>query len=88
MDGIVEDGKFSPPDEFTDLQLAQKIVVQYYNLYEPSKLAESRVQMLRDYQKRLNDLVQAAMPPAPPAGAPQALPESLPANPMIPNVPQ
>lgn len=88
LDLIVEDGKFTPPDEFTDIQLAQKIVAQYYNLYEPAKLSESRVQMLRDYKKRLDDLVIASMPPAPMPGMPTALPAAPPVNPMIPNVPQ
>lgn len=86
LDGIVEDGKYSPPDEFTDIALAQKIVVEYYNLYEPAKLSETRVQMLRDYKKRLDALVMAAQPPTP-QGAPQASPQALPTNPMIQNTP-
>ncbi len=90
LDEIVEDGKYTPPDPFMDLELANELTVQYYNLYVASKLEEERAQMLRDFFAQIQTLKQAAMPPPMPAGAPtpQALPEALPQSPLIPNAPQ
>lgn len=90
LDEIVEDGKYSPPDPFMDLILAEELATQYYNLYSPAKLEEDRCQMLRDFFTQVQAIKQAATPPAaPPAGpAPQANPEALPTSPLIPNAPQ
>lgn len=82
LDDIVEHSKYNPPDPFTDLQLGLKIVSQYYNLYAASKLEESKLELLRNYQSQLVAMQQAAMPPALPAapggaiGVPQAPPTS------------
>lgn len=90
LDDIVEEGRFEPPDPFTDLQLAMKLVTQYYNLYTAMKLTEAKAQMLRTYKDNVLMLQQAAIPPAPPmaAGAPQAVPEAPPISPMLPNGPK
>lgn len=89
LDAIVEDGKYTPPDTFMDLQLALKLVVEYYNLYVPAKLSEEKAQLLRDFKIQIEALVQAAMPPPmpmqAPGAAPQATPEALPQNPMMPH---
>lgn len=93
LDKIVEDGEYTMPDPFLDLQLATELTVQYYNLYVGAKLEEERGQMLRDFFTQVQALKQAAMPPAPPmmapggANAPQANPEPLPTSPLIPNSP-
>lgn len=91
LDEIVEEGKYTPPDPFMDLQLANDTVVQYYNLYSSARLEEERCQMLRDFFSQVQALKQAAQPPMPqgPAGpTPQANPEPLPTSPLIPNAPQ
>lgn len=91
LDRIVEDGDYTPPDPFMDLELANDLSVQYYNLYSSCKLEEERCQMLRDFFSQVQTLKQAAMPQqAPAAGlAPQAAPEALPTSPLVPNaVPQ
>jgi len=90
LDDIVEHGKFEPPDPFTDIVRGKELVAQYYNLYVPAKLEESKAEMLRTWQAQLLQLEQAAMPPQMPMqpGAPQAAPEAMQTNPMIPNVPQ
>lgn len=90
LDEIVEDGIYTPPDPFMDLQLAQELVVQYYNLYSSAKLEEERCQMLRDFFSQVQALTAASQPPpAPmqgPQGAqPQAGPEPTPTNPLVPN---
>src|ERR1043165_5432420 len=89
LDEIIDTGKYTPPDPFMDLQLANKLVVQYYNLYSQAKLEESKAQKLRDFYTQLLTLKAAAMPQ--PMGIPGAQPlgvaEAPPTNPMIPNAP-
>lgn len=90
LDDIVEDGKYNPPDPFMDLDLANELVVQYYNLYSSAKLEEEKQQQLRDFFTQVQALKQAAMaPPMPPGGAPQpqASPQAPPTSPLIPNAP-
>jgi len=90
LDEIVEEGKYTPPDPFMDLQLANELTVQYYNLYSASKLEEERCEMLRNFFKQIQALKMASQPPTPMAPAPgqpapQAAPEAVPTNPLIPN---
>lgn len=89
LDKIVEDGEYTPPDPFMDLQFANDAVVQYYNLYSSAQLEEERCEMLRTFFSQVQTLKQAGMPPAPPMaapmGAPAASPQALPTSPLIPN---
>lgn len=88
LDSIVEDGKYVEPDVFLDLNLALQIVVKYINLYLACKLEEKKADMLRDYFKQVNALMQAAIPPPAPVPAPntpQANPQPLPTSPLVPN---
>jgi hypothetical protein len=71
LDKIVEDGDYTPPDSFMDLQLASKLTTQYYNLYVAAKLEEERAEMLRTFFSQIQTLVQVASTPPPmPPGAP------------------
>jgi hypothetical protein len=95
LDEIVEDGKYTAPDPFTDLDLANEIAVQYYNLYSQKKLEEERCEMLRTFYQQVQDLkaaASAAMMPQPGAmgapNAPLAVPEAPPTSPILPNAPQ
>lgn len=94
LDLIVEDGEYTPPDEFMNLQLANKLSVQYYNLYIAANLDPDKAQMLRDFNAQVLALTQAMQPPAPPVAAPGApgqaplaQPEALPVSPMVPQAP-
>jgi hypothetical protein len=90
LDKIVEDGNYTPPDPFMDLQLANDLCVQYYNLYAAAKLEESRCQMLRDFFSQVQTLKQQAQPPAPMMSgqpSPQASPQAPEQSPLIPNSP-
>lgn len=88
LDEIVEDGKYNPPDVFMNLQLGLKLVVQYINLYVPSKLEESKAEMLRTFFSQIQMIQQEAMPPPPPmTAAPQAAPQPPAQSPLIPNSP-
>lgn len=89
LDAIVEDGDYTPPDPFMDLELATTLVVQYINLYRAANLEQEKDDLLEKFFNQVQTLKQAAMPP-PPMGmpaAPQALPEALPTSPLVPNGP-
>jgi len=76
LDEIVEKGKYTEPDPFMDLALAEQLVVQYYNLYSCRKLEESKCQMLRDFFSQIQLLKQAGTPPVQPQPmAPSAEPQ-------------
>jgi hypothetical protein len=92
LDDIIDNGRYTPPDPFIDIQLATTLTTQYINLYAPAKLEESKMQKLRDFFSQLQALKQAAMPPpvpgAQPGGpTPQAAPQPPPTSPLIPNSP-
>lgn len=91
LDEIVDDGKYTPPDPFMDITLAEKYCVQYYNMYEGKKLEESKARKLRNFFTQLQDLKKASMPDPMMMGqdplAPQAVPEAAPVSELIPNVP-
>jgi hypothetical protein len=90
LDAIIEEGAYTPPDPFTDLVAAERIVVQYINLYAQFKLDESKMGKLRQFFVQIQTLKQAATPPsaAPMAGAaPQAVPQPPPQSPLLPNAP-
>ena len=87
LDEIIENGVYEPPDQFMNLQKAAEIVTQYINLYSTCKLEEDKMQMLRDFFTGIQDLMMAAMPPAPTPMPPEnqlALPAPLPRSEMLP----
>lgn len=90
LDNVIESGKYTPPDPFLDLMLAETITVQYINLYGAAKLEESKMAQLRDFFNQIQSIKTAGQPPpAPtaPIAAPQANPEPTPTSPLIPNAP-
>ncbi len=90
LDDIVENGKYTPPDPFMDLNLATTTVTQYINLYGQARLEEEKAQMLRDFFSQIQAIKQAAVPPPapmPPPNAPQANPQPAPTSPLVPNSP-
>ncbi len=90
LDNIIEDGKYTPPDPFMDLELATTLTTQYINLYLQCKLEEKKAQMLRDFYAQVQAIKKAAQPPPMPQGAPnapQANPMPTPQSPLLPNAP-
>jgi len=84
LDKIVEDGEYTGPDSFMDLQLANDLCVQYYNLYVPAKLEEERCQQLRNFFTQIQ-AIKTAMAPPPVPGAPPGMPPGAPgASPAAP----
>lgn len=92
LDEIVEEGKFTPPDPFMDLNLATQLVTQYYNLYTSVKLSEEKAELLRNFFTQIQTLKQQATPPPMPnpggssLSPPMANPQPLPQNDLLQNV--
>lgn len=90
LDEIVDTGKYTAPDPFMNLQLAEQISVKYYNLYTAAKLEESKAQKLRTFNQQCKDLQAQAMqgmPQGMPMGQPQAVPQAPPQSELLPNIP-
>lgn len=90
LDDIIDTSKYEPPDSFTDIQLAKKIVSQYYNLYSACKLEESKLELLRNWQSQVLALEMAAqpqMPMAAPGAQPVGVPTARPTNDLMPQIP-
>jgi hypothetical protein len=85
LDGIVEDGKYIPPDSFMDLQLAMQLTVQYINLYLAANLEQNKADMLRDFFSQCQALMAAATPPPQSQPVPTANPQPNATSPLIPN---
>lgn len=87
LDEIVEDGKYTPPDPFMLLPLAEERVTQYYNLYMSANLSEDRAQKLRDFFSQIQLLKgQAQAGAMAQAGAAPGAQASVPAQPQQPPV--
>lgn len=86
LDDIVDEGKYTPPEPFDRLDKARELALEYYAQGKLNNLQEDRLDMLRRFMSQLDMLAQAAMPPAPPQGVPQANPVATPTSPLIPNV--
>jgi hypothetical protein len=92
LEKIVDNGVYTIPEPFDDLQLASELALEYYAQGKCANLEEEKLSLLRKFIDQVNLLKQKAMPPVPPAagpgmGPPQAAPQALPQSPMIPNVP-
>lgn len=87
LDMIVEDGDYNPPDPFMDLQLADQLCTQYYNLYMAANLEEDKADLLRTFSTQTKAMIQSMQAPAMAMPTPQAAPEAPAQSPMIPNAP-
>lgn len=92
LDKIIEDGEYTPPDPFIDLQLATELTTQYYNLYASAKLEEEKLEQLRTFFTQVQELKQAATPPPmapgmPAPGASPGNPGNVPAQAVAPPPP-
>lgn len=86
LDEIVETGKYTPPDSFMDLVLAEELTVQYYNLYVAANLEEKKAQKLRDFFTQIQALkLASAPPPMPGPMVAPANPTPTPTSDMLPN---
>lgn len=91
LSDMVEDGKFTAPEPFDNLQEARKLALEYYAQGKLNNLAEDRLELLRRFLSQIDVLTapaQAPMPMANPgaAGTPPALPTATPTSDLIPNI--
>jgi hypothetical protein len=95
---IVDDGEYTPPEPFDDLQLAKEMALEHYSWGRSQGLEEERLEMLRRFLEQISGYEQAAQQQqmvqqmqaaqAQQAQAqPTAAPVPPPQNPMIPNAP-
>jgi hypothetical protein len=87
LDRIVEDGKYTMPDPYLDLDLASQLTVQYINLYLAANLEEEKADDLRKFFQQIQALKAAGQPPvaAPAPPSPTAAPQPTPTSPLVPN---
>lgn len=94
LDDIVDSGKYVGPEPDDDLVTAKKLVLEYIARGKLNNIAPDRLEMLRDFNKQIQELVnppQAAPPqpmgtPVGPSSQPQANPMPTPTSDLIPNV--
>lgn len=77
---------YHPPEPYYDLQLAKQMCLEYINYAELHNAPENNIQMLRDFNTQLDELipppnVMATMEPP----TPMANPQPTPTSPMIQN---
>lgn len=90
LEKIVEDGKYTPPEQYDDLALAQELGLEYYSQGKQNGLEPEKLDMLRTFLNQVQLIQARAQPPAAPAGvpgAPQAQPMPPPQSNIVPNVP-
>lgn len=93
IEDILYDGDEIIPEGTWDLVLAKSLYLQYMNYAQLNNCPENRLQDLREFGSRIDDLSGASQPPPPPQpggsamGAPQAMPAPQPVSNMIQNVP-
>ena len=89
LDDIVEDGKYTAPEPFDDLQQFQKLTLEYYAQGKLNNLDEEKLELLRKVMTQINQLQQSAIAQAQPqqTGQPQAQPMPPPQSNLLPNAP-
>lgn len=89
LEKIVDDGEYTPPDQFDDLQQAEELCLEYIAQGKKNKLDTDRIMLLIKYLNQVRAYKEKAMQAmAPQPGmAPQANPMATPQSDMIPNTP-
>lgn len=91
LDKMTDDGEYTPPEPFDNLQEARKLALEYYALGKLNNLDEDKMELLRTFMKQI-DMLLSPSPTGAPMGQPglQAVPQANPAAPpvsnLIPNV--
>lgn len=94
VDGESDDPEedYTPPDPLDNLDVAQEMALQEFNLARCGDLEPERLDLLRRFIEQCASLKQAAMPPQPqaapgagaPAGVPQGVPPQAPPSDLMP----
>jgi hypothetical protein len=90
LDKIIDDGIYTPPDEFMNLEQASEISQQYYNVYAMTDLEPEKKLLIMSFYQQSQSMVQmtqAAIAAQAAQAQPQmAVPEQLPTSEMLANV--
>lgn len=74
LDEMVEDGKYTAPEPFDNLDRAKELALEYYAQGKLNNLAEDRLELLRQFMTQI-DLLKGPPMPAPMPGAPALPPQ-------------
>jgi hypothetical protein len=87
LDKIVDEGEFTAPEPFDDLQKARQLALEYYAQGKLNQLEEDRLELLRKFMQQIDVLVSQAQPPPmqAQASAPMAQPTAPPQSNLIQN---
>lgn len=94
LEKMVDEGEYTPPEPFDDLQLAREMALEFYDLGRMQDLEPERLEMLQRFITQIGvyeqQAAQAMQPSPAPAGAsapPQASPAPPPVSDLLPNAP-
>lgn len=97
LDKIVEDGEFTAPEPYDDLQSARKLALEYYARGKLNNLEDDKLELLRRFLSQIDMILNPPQPPMPMApggapgqpgpGQPMANPQAPPVSPLVQNVP-
>lgn len=91
LDEMVEDGKFTAPEPFDNLQKARQLALEYYAQGKLNNMAEDRLELLRRFMSQIDVLTQPAPAPMAPGSpgepmpGPQGVPAAQPVSQLMPN---
>ena len=88
FEDMLDDGVYRAPEPFYDLQLAKQLCMEYYNYADYMSAPEDRLQLLRNFNAQLDDIMGTLNPPPvpQPGGQPMAQPTATPQSNLLPNV--
>lgn len=95
LEKMIDDGEYTDPEPFDDLQLCLELGLEYYQQGKCQNLDEDKLDLLRNFIKKTQMLITKSQPPPPPtpgpagpmSGSPQANPMATPQSDLIPNIP-
>lgn len=94
LDKMVDDGEYTAPEPYDNLDLAHKLALEYYAKYKTSGLEEERLELFRQFIEQIQMLKTAAQQQQAQAAQqaqqqmqPQAAPQPQPQSDLVPNQP-
>lgn len=92
LDSMIEDGEFTAPEPFDNLQEAKKLALEYYAQGKLNNLDEDKLELLRKFMSQIDLLLTPPAPMPMPgqdpnAASPQAVPAAPPVSQLMPNSP-
>jgi hypothetical protein len=90
FDKMTDDGEYTPPDQFDDLELAEQICLEYISQGKLNNLEEDKMMLLIKYLSQvraIKEKAMQAMAPTQMGAQPQAMPEAQPTSDLVANQP-